>query len=95
MSLIRFKQLLLETMTLTIGDKLTSWSRDNLIFVKVTRKGFNILDLNTNRMILKHHLYGVGMGGKEYPKKGAITVKVRIPVNYRISKVSKNDVKAS
>ena len=48
----------------------------NCRLIKVTRKGFNILDLDTDRVLLEKHLYGQGMGNEEYPKQGAIYVSV-------------------
>jgi len=45
----------------------------NCRFIKVTRKGFNILNLDTNRVILKRHVYMKGMGNKEYRGSGPIT----------------------
>ena len=88
MSVIQFRSgLALTSETLTIGDRLEVWGKGNYIFVKVTRKGFNILNLDTNRMLFKkHHLYGKGMAGKEYPKKGPITVKVLVPARVRVEK---------
>lgn len=62
---------------LTTGDDLKvfvgSRCRPNCRFIKVTRKGFNIVDLDTNRCILKKHTYAVGMSNKEFPKQGPIT----------------------
>ena len=84
--------------TLTLGDELMvcpGWGpfKTNCVFVKVTRKGFNILDRDTNRMIFyKRHLYGVGMANKEYPSRGPITVKVAVPFHCRISKKKKAKV---
>lgn len=36
-------------------------------FVKVTRKGFNLLDIQTSKCILTKHLYAKGMKGREIP----------------------------
>ena len=57
----------------------------NCVFVKVTPKGFNILDLDTNRTILKRHIYAVGMTGKAYPTKGPIRKKFVIPFYIKIN----------
>ena len=78
--------------TLTLGDQLEVFGKGNYVFVKVTNKGFNILNLDTNRMLLKRHLYAKGMTGKEYPSKGSITVKVPIPYSIRLSKKPKQKV---
>jgi|LakMenEpi03Aug12_release.lakeMendotaPanAssembly.Ray.scaffolds.fasta_scaffold314370_2 hypothetical protein len=43
--------------------------------IKVTRKGFNLLNLLTNRCLLHRHLYMTGMGDKEFTKKGEISGK--------------------
>ena len=68
---------------LSLGDQLVismfGKALPNCVFIKVTRKGFNILNLDTNRTILKHHLYGKGMAGKEYPVRGNITHKFWVP----------------
>ena len=75
---------------LSLGDNLTVTSsfgyKMRCRFVKVTPKGFNLLNLDTNRMVLKRHIYGIGMAGKEYPKKGDIHVKVLVPSYLRLSK---------
>jgi hypothetical protein len=36
-------------------------------FIKVTPKGFNILDINSHKCILNHHLYSKDFSGKEVP----------------------------
>ena len=82
-----FNQIRLKNIELTLGDDVEVYwwkSMTNCRFVKVTRKGFNILDLNTNRMIFKRHLYGLAMAGKEYPRKGNFKVKVRVPQDVHI-----------
>ena len=61
-----------DNLEVTIGNK----KYLNCRFIKVTRKGFNILNMDTDRVLLKNHLYGKGMGKKEYPKSGPISVKV-------------------
>jgi hypothetical protein len=74
--------------TLTLGDDLAVWRyfdgnnrgfMPNCRFIKVTRKGFNILNLDTDRTILKTHLYMKGMAHKEYPAMGLIQGKVLLP----------------
>lgn len=79
---------------LTTGDDLEVRAGNNIIssncrFVKVTNKGFNIINLDTNRTILKHHVYGLGMTGKDktYPEIGDITVTVLIPAYLTIIKI--------
>jgi hypothetical protein len=47
-------------------------------FIKVTRKGFNLLDLDTSKCILKHHLYDSKYSGKDIPRY-EINFTVRIP----------------
>jgi len=67
----------LHRVKLSIGDDLAVYvygrCRPNCRFIKTTRKGFNILNLDTDRCILQHHLYAKGMGNKEFPSKGNIT----------------------
>jgi hypothetical protein len=82
MSLIQFSNARFYERTFNLGDDLV-FIRGNKVhlncrFVKVTRKGFNILDLDTNRCLLQKHLYGKGMGNKEYAKNGPIKVKVML-----------------
>ena len=87
MSIIQFRNgSILNSETLTLGDKLEVWGKGNYVFVKTTPKGFNILNLDTHRMLFKKHLYARGMFGKEYPSSGPITVKVLIPSRIRLSK---------
>lgn len=70
-------------MTLTIGQDISVniWrcNSPNCRFIKVTPKGFNILDLDTNRCILRKHIYARGIGKRELPKNGPITGKFWIP----------------
>ena len=56
-------------------------------FIKVTRKGFNFLDVETNQCILKTHIYGVDMAGKEYPRD-LTNVKVWISDRHTILRAS-------
>jgi hypothetical protein len=76
---------------LSLGDNLAvRYGRktlNNCVFVKVTRKGFNILDLNSSRTILKHHIYAIGMASKEYEKSGGITKDFFVPEYCQILKI--------
>jgi len=36
-------------------------------FIKVTRKGYNLLDIKTNKCILSHHLYSKEFSHKDIP----------------------------
>lgn len=81
---IRFSnQRLFQEIKLTLGQELKvligQKEISNCLFIKVTNKGFNILNLDTNRCILRKHAYARGMGGKEFPKNGAITGYFIIP----------------
>lgn len=76
--------------------EVSSWNcngkvKPNCRFIRVTEKGFNIIDLDTNRAILRKHLYGMGMAGKEYNKTGPITVKCWIPCHlmFKVKKSGK------
>lgn len=43
-------------------------SRGEIVkFIQVTRKGFNLLNVQTNKCILKHHLYSPTWSGQEIP----------------------------
>ncbi|MFA7218906.1 MAG: hypothetical protein WC119_00070 [Synergistaceae bacterium] len=78
--------------TLEIGDRMSVFSGQsfypNCLFIKVTSKGFNILNVDTNRVVLKRHLYMRGMGGKQYPKYGVIKGNFVIPSWLSIQKKS-------
>lgn len=67
----------LQKVSLSIGDDLTVYFGNkcypNCRFVKVTRKGFNILNLDTNRCILKKPVYAKGMANKEFASSGPIS----------------------
>jgi hypothetical protein len=82
------------THTLAVGDDLEvivfGRHLPNCRFIKVTRKGFNILDLDTSRCVLKRHLYMKGMGGKEF-RKGHICGKFEVP-GYVYVKVKEKQV---
>lgn len=74
--------------TLTTGDKVTvrhinGRTIKNCLFVKVTERGFNLIDLDTNRAILKRHVYSSKKRG-EYPARGDITVTFFISYYYDI-----------
>lgn len=36
-------------------------------FIKVTRKGFNLLNVETDECLMRQHLYAKGYGGKPLP----------------------------
>lgn len=89
-------------MKLELGDDLRvityGWKcrdRCNCRFVKVTRKGFHIVDLDTNRMIFKNHLYAKGMAGKEFPSRGSIKGVFKIPAWANVTVQSKSQKKVS
>jgi hypothetical protein len=73
---------------LSLGDDIvvSIWGKilPNCRFIKVTPKGFNILNLDTDRTIFKNHLYMKGMGGKEFPESGLIRGRVLIPATVGI-----------
>lgn len=57
------------------------------MFIKVTRKGFNFLDLETGRTICPtHHFYMKGMGGKDFPEAVSIEGIFFIPEYIQIHK---------
>jgi hypothetical protein len=82
--------------TLSLGDDLciVLWGKHyhNCRFIKVTRKGFNILNLDNNRCILPRPVYMKGMGYKEFhttnPIRGKFTVARHIDI---VVKDTKND----
>jgi hypothetical protein len=86
-------------MTLTLGDDfaIAGWRRirPNCRFVKVTPKGFNFIDLDTNRTILKSHLYMKGMSGKTFPSQGGIQGKFLVPAWLRLQRKPQQKENAS
>jgi len=83
---------------LTLGDRVLIQKYYNSIprmgvFIKVTPKGFNILDINSHRTIFKSHLYMKGMAGKKYPHRGIINGDFFIPSYLRIKKVEQKILK--
>jgi len=73
---------------LTIGDELVVYAygreQPNCKFIKVTRKGFNIINLDTNRCLLRQHVYAKGMAHKEFKTKGPITGIFRISEHFKV-----------
>lgn len=55
-------------------------------FIRVTTKGFNLLDEATNRCVLYPHLYAVGFGGKPLPADQDTFV-FWVPANLRLCSV--------
>jgi|LakMenEpi03Aug12_release.lakeMendotaPanAssembly.Ray.scaffolds.fasta_scaffold2079019_2 hypothetical protein len=55
------KRRVCKTVKLILGDNYqVGWSVNKMStckFIKVTSKGYNFLDIETNKCILKHHLY--------------------------------------
>jgi len=47
-------------------------------FIKVTRKGYNLLDIETNKCILKHHLYSKEFFHKEIPEDVVVVKSVAV-----------------
>ena len=59
-------------------------------FIKVTRKGFNFLDIETNQCILKkRHVYALNMAGKEHPTN-IKEVTVYVPEFLILKKIEKS-----
>jgi len=57
-----------------VGNKLCK-------FIKVTRKGFNFLNLQTNRCIFYHHVYDSNWSHQNIPRH-INTFKITIPCNF-------------
>ncbi len=63
-----------------------------LKFIKVTPKGFNLIDINTNKCFFKTHLYSKIWYGKEIPK-GFTEVKcVAVPTGFYFTKKETTNV---
>jgi len=97
--LILGKTFFLHKKKLSLGEELevdTLWrSYPNCVFIKVTRKGFNILNIDSNRVILNKHLYGCNMKNKEYPSRGEIRITCRVPSFLKIKRKNFTDQKIS
>jgi hypothetical protein len=50
-----------------------------LKFIKVTRKGFNLLDVERSVCIMKRHLYSRDFSGKEIPLDIKVVKNVLVP----------------
>lgn len=48
-------------------------------FIKVTPKGYNLLDIKTNKCFLRYHLYSKDLAFKEIPEDTTILKNVRVP----------------
>jgi hypothetical protein len=58
-------------------------------FIQVTRKGFNLLDVNTNRCIMRRHLYDREFQPKKHIPKARRNFSVRVWEWWQISKIEK------
>ena len=63
-------------------------------FIKVTPKGFNFLNLETNKCVFKHHLYTKRYVGKEIPNC-AKTFTVRVSDNLRLERITQEQEKTA
>ena len=83
----RYSPYTYNSITMTVGDEFEVHKSYNgsprgsvhCKLIKVTRKGFNFLDMERSVCILRSHMYGVDMAGKEYPKNKPITHRFRVP----------------
>jgi len=74
---------------LSLGDEFC-FRQHTCRFIKVTKKGFNLVNLDTNRCLFPRHIYMLGMGGKEF-KKGAISGNFMMPWYYSYYLTKKKD----
>lgn len=88
----------MQPVTLSIGDDLVvhygNKCMPNCRFIKTTRKGFNILNLDTDRCVLKRPVYAKGMGHKDFPASGPIKGTFYISKFFTIYVKEKNHEKA-
>ena len=74
---------------LTLGDEFSicvfGRQMPNCRFVKATPKGFNFLNLDTDRLILTPHIYMRGMAGKEFDKKGILSGYFLVPEIFQLN----------
>ena len=84
-------------MTFTLGEEYwVKWGRKWVLcrFIKVTRKGFNLLNLETHKCLVRHHLYGRGLAGKPIPVHYT-TFTCAVPECYRIMRFEQLERKTS
>ena len=75
--------------TFTLGEEYKVGWRGNICkFIKVTPKGFNLLDLKTHKCILKKHLYSRAYVGKPIPSHHT-KFKVRISTYMTVTPIKK------
>lgn len=70
--------------SLVLGD---TYRLGKVLFrvIKVTRKGFNLLNLKTSKCLLYPHLYAKGWGGKEIPaNQKHFTFKVKLHTSRQV-----------
>lgn len=73
---------LLSKVRLTLGDVML-WYGKPVRFIKVTPKGFNLLDEITNKCVLKRHLYDQQYSGKPIPHK-CQTFHFKVPIRLKL-----------
>ena len=78
---------------LTLGDDLIVGKYQNCRLIKVTRKGFNILNLDTNKTLFSKAVYMRGMGNKEFPRTGVIKGVFRFPMGHYHYDIIKKETK--
>jgi len=66
-------------MRLTLGDTF-DWFGRTVRFIKVTPKGFNFLDEQNHKCVLKQHLYDMNYSGKPIPAKQT-NFQFKVPIN--------------
>jgi hypothetical protein len=67
---------------LSIGDEFSHRFHPNCRFIKVTKKGFNVVDLDTHRCLLPRNIFMLKMAGKSFPRKGDISGMFLVPAHY-------------
>ncbi len=58
-------------------------------FIKVTPKGFNLLNVATNKCILKSHLYSKDFSNKEIPNDVKIFKNIAVPDCVYLTEIKK------
>ncbi len=48
-------------------------------FIKVTPKGYNLLDIKTNKCIMRHHLYSRDFSHKQIPEDKKVLNNIAVP----------------
>jgi len=61
-------------------------------FIKVTRKGFNLLDIATNKCVLKQHIYSRDLCNKDIPENMTVFKNVLLPDSIYLNELKQENI---